>query len=256
MSATGDRLAGQRALVTGGGSGIGYAIVERLVADGARVACVQRRTPRAVPAGVTVLAHDLSEPEDCRAAIDAAVDALGGLDLLVNNAAMAVEGAVGETDAATWDRLMAINLRAPFLLVANALPALRAAGAGAVVNTGSIEAFAANPVHGLYAASKAGLHALTRAVAVDHGHEGIRCNAVAPGWIDTELNEGLVAAQRDPATFRAGLAALHPVGRTGRPEEVAALVSWLASAEAGFVSGQIFTVDGGRTSLLPSPCAP
>ena len=253
MSATAGRLAGMRALVTGGGAGIGRAIVERLVDDGAQVACVQRSDARGLPAGATALAHDLSDPGACRAAVEAACDIMGGLDLLVNNAGMAVEASVGETDAATFDRLMAINLRAPFLLVAHALPALRASAAAAVVNVGSTEGIGANPGHGLYAASKAGMHALTRAVAADHGHEGVRCNAVAPGWIDTEFNEAYIRARPDPQAFRTGLAALHPVGRTGRPEDVAALVAWLASSEAGYVTGQVFTIDGGRTSLLPSP---
>ena len=247
------RLEGRRALVTGGGAGMGRAIVERFVADGARVACVQRSRPADLPAGATALSHDLAEPEACAAAVAGARSALGGIDVLVNNAGMALEQPVGETDAVAWDRLMAVNLRAPFLLLHHALADLRAAGDGAVVNVGSTEGFAANPGHGLYAASKAGIHAFTRAVAADHGADGIRCNAVAPGWIDTEFNEGYVQSRPDPEAFRAGLARLHPVGRTGRPEDIAALVAWLASDEAGFVTGQVWTIDGGRTVLLPNP---
>ncbi len=247
------RLEGRRALVTGGGAGIGRAIVERLAGEGARVACVQRSTAPGLPAGTTALQQDLAEPQACAAAVGEARNALGGLDLLVNSAGAAVEQRVGETDAVTWDRLMAVNLRAPFLLLHHALADLCAAGNGVVINVGSTEGFAANPGHGLYAASKAGLHAFTRAVAADHGAAGIRCNAVAPGWIDTDFNAAFVYSRPDPEAFRAGLARLHPAGRTGRPEDIAALVAWLASDEAGFVTGQVWTVDGGRTVLLPNP---
>jgi meso-butanediol dehydrogenase/(S,S)-butanediol dehydrogenase/diacetyl reductase len=248
-----ERLSNRRALVTGGRVGIGRAIVERLLAEGARVASVQRSAPPDFPADVTVLSCDLADPQGCRAAVEQARDALGGLDLLVNNAGRVVERAVGDTSPADWDATMGLNVRAPALVFAHARPALRTAGGGAVVNIGSTEGFAANPGHGAYAASKAALHALTRAIAVDHGAEGIRCNAVAPGWIDTAFNESFVQARPDPEGFRRGLAALHPVGRTGSPGDVAALVAWLASAEAGFVTGQVYTVDGGRTCLLPNP---
>lgn len=214
-------LQGRRALVTGGRSGMGRGIADRLAADGARVACVQRSGPGGdEPADRYVLSYDISQPDQCAEAVTAAVEVLVGLDLLVNNAGMAVEQPVGETEATAWDRLMAANLRAPFLLFGSALPAFRSAGGGSVVNVGSIEAFSLNPGHGLYAASKAGLHAFTRAVAVDHGAEGVRCNAVASGWIDTGLNVSLIETQADSDAFRAGLTHIHPVGRTGKPADV------------------------------------
>ncbi|MEU7484505.1 SDR family oxidoreductase [Streptomyces sp. NPDC042319] len=116
-----------------------------------------------------------------------------------------------------------------------------------------MEGLGANPGHSAYCATKAGLHGLTRAVAVDHGHEGIRCNAVAPGWIDTDLNLEFVDSMPDPDAFRRDIGRIHPVARTGEPQEVAALVAFLAADEAGFVTGQIYTVDGGRTTKLSLP---
>lgn len=176
----------------------------------------------------------------------------GRLDVLVNNAGMMQEAVIEELSFEDWQRNLNLNLTVPFLLIRAALPYLRKTR-GSIVNTGSVEGLGANPGHAAYCASKAGLHGLTRSVAVDHGHEGIRCNAVAPGWIDTDLNLDFIENTSDVETFRRDIARIHPVGRTGSPEEVAALVAFLAADEVGFITGQVYTVDGGRTAKLSLP---
>ena len=172
----------------------------------------------------------------------------------MNNAGLMLEGTAEESSEADWQAQMDLNLSLPFLLIREALPLLRQSGGGAIVNIGSVEGLAANPRHPAYAASKAGLHGLTRAIAVDEGPRGVRCNAVAPGWIDTPLNLDFIdSLTGDTAAFHAGLKDIHPVGRTGRPEEVADLVYWLGSDQAGFMTGQVLTLDGGRTAKLSLP---
>ena len=238
------------ALITGASSGIGEAIARRFAAEGYRVLSAQRRP---APVGES-LSTDLLQPGAAQAVMTQVRALTDRLDVVVNNAGLMLEGTAEESSEADWQAQMDLNLSLPFLLIREALPLLRQNGGGAIVNIGSVEGLAANPRHPAYAASKAGLHGLTRAIAVDEGPLGVRCNAVAPGWIDTPLNLDFIdSLTGDTAAFHAGLKDIHPVGRTGRPEEVAELVYWLSSDQAGFMTGQVLTLDGGRTAKLSLP---
>ncbi len=236
-------LAGKIALVTGASSGMGAATARMLAARGARVVTAQRR--RAGYEDVEVDLMDAAAPERVIARLDR-------LDILINCAGMMLEGTVEETSIEEWHAQLHLNLTVPFLFIRHAMPLLRQSR-GAIVNVGSIEGLGNNPRHPAYGASKAGLHGLTRAVAVDHGPDGVRCNAVAPGWIDTPLNEDFIASMPEPARFRAKIRDVHPLRRTAAPAEVAELICWLASDAASFVTGQVYTIDGGRTAQLPLP---
>lgn len=242
------RFEGKVALVTGGRSGIGRAAASRLRDDGAQVFTAQRGRDPDFPS----IEADFTHPDVPERVVSGVVDRAGRLDVLVNNAGVMQEAAIEAMALHDWDRTIAVNLTAPFLLIRAALPHLRESK-GSIVNIGSIEGLGANPNHAAYCASKAGLHGLTRAVAIDHGHEGIRCNAVAPGWIDTDLNRDFVDSMPEPEAFRRTIGRLHPVARTGKPEEIASLVAYLASDEAGFITGQVYTVDGGRMAKLSLP---
>ena len=238
------------ALITGASSGIGEAIARRFAAEGYRVLSAQRRP---APVGES-LSADLLQPGAAQAVMAQLRALTDRLDIVVNNAGLMLEGTAEESSEADWQAQMDLNLSLPFLLIREALPLLRQSGGGAIVNIGSVEGLAANPRHPAYAASKAGLHGLTRAIAVDESPRGVRCNAVAPGWIDTPLNLDFIdSLTGDTAAFHAGLKDIHPVGRTGRPEEVADLVYWLGSDQAGFMTGQVLTLDGGRTAKLSLP---
>ena len=239
---------GKVALVTGGRSGIGAAIAQKLSDNGVRVMTAQRGDD---PVHAHIRA-DFLDPAAPAKVIDHVIAQAGRLDILVNNAGIMREGTALETSGKDWAETLHVNLTVPFMLIKQALPHLIKSG-GSIVNIGSIEGLGSNPRHPAYCASKGGLHALTRAIAVDHGPQGVRCNAIAPGWIDTDLNTDFIESLGDPDTFKTALGGIHPVGRTGAPQEIAGLASWLASDEAGFVTGQVWTVDGGRMAQLSLP---
>ena len=252
-----ERLAGKTAIVTGGGRGIGSGITRRFVEEGARVAIVQRNPPpkELLDSRAIFVPADISRSDEIAKAVEECVTHLGRLDILVNNAGIMFERTVDEMSEGDWDRMMAINLKAPFLLTRQAMPEFRKRGGGSIINIGSIEGLASNPGHPAYSASKAGLHGFTAAVAVDHGREGIRCNAIAPGWINSELSDAYIDGMPDSARVRRELLVMHPVGRLGEPGDVGNLAVWLASDESSFVTGQVYVIDGGRTKKLPLPAA-
>ena len=250
------QLEGKIAMVTGGGQGIGRGIVDRYLEEGAKVAIVQRGPLEPVLADdprVLGLHADLSHASAITGAVESTAAHFGGIDILVNNAGIMFERSVTAIRPEEWDLVMALNLRAPLFLAQAALPHMRRRGGGSIINIGSIEGLAANPGHTAYCASKAGIHGMTRAMAVDLGEDNIRCNAIAPGWIDSALSETYLTTLPDPAAARETLNRLHPLGRTGRPEDVGDLAVYLAGDRSSFLTGEVIVLDGGRTAKLPLP---
>lgn len=238
------------AIVTGGSRGIGRAVVDRLVADGAQVVtCGRGERPLDLADEVRWVRADVAVPADADRILAAAVESFGQVDLLVNNAGVQVEKTVQDSTDDDWDLVMGVNARGVFNLCRAALPSLADEG-GSIVNIGSISGNVADPSMALYNASKAFVHGLTRSIAVDHG-PAVRCNAISPGWIETEMADDAFALARDPIEARNDAVARHPGGRLGVPADIASAVAWLASAEARFVTGQCIVVDGGLTVASP-----
>ncbi len=252
----GGRLENKRCVVTGGSKGIGRAIVERFAAEGARVVATARSAPSEAFADdgpVVFIPGDIASADHANRLIEAAGALFGGLDVLVNNAAIQIEKTVVETTDEEWDRIFAVNVRGVFLTCRAAIPSMAEAGGGSIVNIGSYDGFVADPGLAAYCATKGAVHALSRAIAVDHGGRNIRCNAICPGWIETDMMDAYLASVADPAEAAKALDANQPIGRIGRPGDIAGLALWLASDESAFTTGQLMVCDGGLTARAPQP---
>ncbi len=250
----GTRLSGKVALVTGGASGIGRETAARFAAEGAHVAVADVREEAAVAAAAEIggdaigLELDVTSAASADEAVAAVVDRFGGLDVVVNNAGVTIVGGVHEIGEDDWDRELATNLKGIYLVSRAAWPHLVARGGGALLQTASIAGIWAIPSDAAYCASKAGAIMLTKCMALDGAKDGIRVNCVCPGFTETPMIDGYFAAQPDPEAARAHATSIHPLGRLGRPRDLADAFVYLASDEAAWVTGTALVVDGGLTA--------
>jgi NAD(P)-dependent dehydrogenase (short-subunit alcohol dehydrogenase family) len=249
-----DRLEGKRAVVTGAGAGIGRSIALRLASEGARVALADvdeeavEKVASEIDGETLVRRTDVTRAEEVEELVASAVEAWGGLDVMVNNAGVGVAATVVDTTEEDYERVMDVCVRGTLLGMKYAIPAIRDAGGGSVINMSSVAALVGITDRAVYSAAKGAILSMTRAAAIDHVGEGVRVNCIAPGTVDTPWIDRITSGYDDPEEARANMQARQPHSRFVTPEEIAAMAAYLASDEAASCIGACMIVDGGVTA--------
>ena len=245
------RLKDKITMVTGAGSGIGRACALALASEGARVALIGRRkdrleaVAREIGNNALVVAADVSKKPDIDRMVEQTVANFGGLNILVNNAGVLHAGTVEQVTEQQWDETFNVNVRGVWLLSRAVLPQLRKAGGGSIINIASVLGINGVRNRACYAPSKGAVVLLTKCMAIDHGHENIRVNAICPAFVETDLTAAVLRKAPDPEAMRRERISAHPIGRLGQPQDIAGMAVYLASDESSWVTGAVFPVDGG-----------
>ncbi|OED40345.1 short-chain dehydrogenase [Chromatiales bacterium (ex Bugula neritina AB1)] len=244
-----DYLKDRVAVVTGGTGGIGQAICERFEREGAIVYAADVTAAGDSQAG-TYMPLDVTAEASVDTLFDHIENEHGLMHILVNAAGIEIEKTIEDTTLDEWNRVMSVNCTGMFLTSRRAVKLMRAAGTGSIINFGSYDGFIADPMLAAYCASKGAVHALTRAMACDHGPEGIRVNAVCPGYVDTPMLQSFFGHSGDIDSLKQAVNDIHPIRRYGQPQDIANMVNWLAGDEARYASGQLWVVDGGLSAQV------
>ena len=250
----GDRLAGKVCIVTGAGSGIGRATAIRFAEEGARVTCVDidrdavDETARLIGESAVAVVADVSDPAAVRVYTDETADRWGGLHVVFNNAGVNLPGVFHEATDEVVDRTLAVNVKGPIYGCRYAIPHMLRGGCGSLINTTSVNGIVAEPFLAIYATSKGAIVMLSKGIALDYAKQGIRCNAIAPGWVDTPINYAHAEMLGGLQEVYATIDSFQPIGRPGEPREIANVALFLASDESSFVTGSVVVADGGMTA--------
>jgi len=251
----GQRLEKKIAIITGAGSGIGRACAIAFAREGAQVVLVGRRRDRLekvaqeIGDSALVVAADVSRSDEITRVLEQAVKTFGGVNVLLNNAGVLHIGTAEQITEKQWDETFDINVRGLWLLSRAVLPIMRGAGGGSIINMASVLGVNGARNRAAYAASKGAVILLTKCMAIDHGSENIRVNALCPSFVETELTAGVLSQAPDPKAVYAERVAVHPIGRLGKPDDVSGLAVYLASDESSWVTGATFPVDGGYLAV-------
>ena len=245
-----DYLKHRIALVTGGCGGIGRAICERFAKEGAIVFAADLSDYPFGNPNIHFHKHDVRAEADALTLIGHIKNAHGHLDILVNAAGIELEKTIEQTSLEEWNQSFAVNVTGTFLTCKYALPLLRLSNSASIINFGSYDGFIADPSLAAYCATKGAVHALTKAMACDHGPEGIRVNAICPGYVDTPMLQSFFGDSGNLESLQQAVRDVHPLRTYGQPEDIANLVNWLAGDEARYASGQLWVIDGGLSAQV------